>query len=592
MADGANINVKVGVTGADEGAAAISKLEKSLGIFTQTEEQLAAKRAGFLSAAEAEVAEINRESAALDRAEKELKKYQTAQAGAAVAIAKTGKVLKDHAETQNKVTKSGVQMGTGMQNVGYQVQDLAVQIGSGTSAFRAMGQQLPQLLSGFGPVGIAIGTISAVVIPLAGALLNTGESAEEAGRRAGKAAENLKKMQEAQAAIIKTQLDKSWKDFLTALDEQDVVVSRANIALTRRKELLEAINAAQDKLDTAKTAEDLAAVDADPNLSDAEKIARKAAITDKAAARTTEKEIGKVTGAADEAEAEVKRKQEAARVASEKVQAIRDEKEKEDAERKALEKSEKARAIAAKKIEAQQKVVDDGEFKTTALSYLPVLGTNYTFQQQEKQAVQEQALQDLKNKAQGNPKDPARLDALKERAPTTQSEFDARVAEEKAAREAANAAGLDAENKRKIADAVVPKLQETAAVTARQRQSQTNAGIVQVQQKAAQEQQKAAQKAAEEAGRRDIDDRQDKLNKSAGSQGLGLSGKPNATAQDVGKALSDGTNADELQKLGDQVREAKGKNGAALTNFLLQIIDSFNSQAQEIETMKRRMKNQ
>jgi hypothetical protein len=51
-------------------------------------------------------------------------------------------------------------------NVAYQIQDLAVQIAGGTSAFVAFGQQLPQLLGGFGVAGAVIGAVAAVAIPL------------------------------------------------------------------------------------------------------------------------------------------------------------------------------------------------------------------------------------------------------------------------------------------------------------------------------------------------------------------------------------------------------------------------------------------
>lgn len=53
-----------------------------------------------------------------------------------------------------------------IRNVAFQIQDMAVQIAGGTSAFIAMGQQLPQLLGGFGVVGAAIGAIAAIAIPL------------------------------------------------------------------------------------------------------------------------------------------------------------------------------------------------------------------------------------------------------------------------------------------------------------------------------------------------------------------------------------------------------------------------------------------
>lgn len=68
-----------------------------------------------------------------------------------------------------------------LQNFGFQVQDVAVQIAAGTSAAVALGQQLPQLLSGFGTVGVVLGTLAAVTLPLLSyAFFNTGEEAKKA----------------------------------------------------------------------------------------------------------------------------------------------------------------------------------------------------------------------------------------------------------------------------------------------------------------------------------------------------------------------------------------------------------------------------
>ena len=69
----------------------------------------------------------------------------------------------------------------GLQNIGFQVQDFAVQVGAGTSASQALAQQLPQLLSGFGMLGIALGTASAILIPLASVIFSTGETAKTSG---------------------------------------------------------------------------------------------------------------------------------------------------------------------------------------------------------------------------------------------------------------------------------------------------------------------------------------------------------------------------------------------------------------------------
>jgi outer membrane murein-binding lipoprotein Lpp len=54
-----------------------------------------------------------------------------------------------------------------LRNVGYQVQDFSVQVAAGTSASQALAQQLPQLLSGFGTMGVVLGAVAAVGIPVA-----------------------------------------------------------------------------------------------------------------------------------------------------------------------------------------------------------------------------------------------------------------------------------------------------------------------------------------------------------------------------------------------------------------------------------------
>lgn len=66
-----------------------------------------------------------------------------------------------------------------IQNVSYQLQDVFVQIAGGTSATRALSQQLPQLLGGFGALGAIIGTVSAVAIPLASHFLNLGDGTDK-----------------------------------------------------------------------------------------------------------------------------------------------------------------------------------------------------------------------------------------------------------------------------------------------------------------------------------------------------------------------------------------------------------------------------
>jgi hypothetical protein len=70
--------------------------------------------------------------------------------------------------------------GGGIQNVAFQIGDFATQVGAGTSASVALGQQLPQLLGGFGALGAVMGAVAAVGIPLAASFIDMGDEADNA----------------------------------------------------------------------------------------------------------------------------------------------------------------------------------------------------------------------------------------------------------------------------------------------------------------------------------------------------------------------------------------------------------------------------
>lgn len=66
--------------------------------------------------------------------------------------------------------------GQSIQMVGYQVQDMAVQLAAGQSAMVVFAQQGSQIASAFGPMGAVIGTIAAVSLPLIGAAFMSASS--------------------------------------------------------------------------------------------------------------------------------------------------------------------------------------------------------------------------------------------------------------------------------------------------------------------------------------------------------------------------------------------------------------------------------
>lgn len=91
------------------------------------------------------------------------------------ANARVGRLAGGMVRTGNR----GAGLQNQFRNLGFQINDFAVQVGAGTRASVALGQQLPQLLQGFGGLGIALSVIAAVGIPVVSALrgMNTeGES--------------------------------------------------------------------------------------------------------------------------------------------------------------------------------------------------------------------------------------------------------------------------------------------------------------------------------------------------------------------------------------------------------------------------------
>lgn len=67
-------------------------------------------------------------------------------------------------ERSNKAANDSYRgLGGGIRNASYQITDFMVQVQGGTSVIRAMSQQLPQLLAGFGMIGVVVGMATTAV---------------------------------------------------------------------------------------------------------------------------------------------------------------------------------------------------------------------------------------------------------------------------------------------------------------------------------------------------------------------------------------------------------------------------------------------
>lgn len=136
--------------------------------------------------------------------------------------------LKVVGDTARSVGRSGSE---GFRNLGFQVQDFAVQVGAGTSATQSFAQQFPQLASGFGPLGIAIGTAAAVMVPLVSTLLNAEEGASKFSE-AMKEAEGSSGALSKAVAAAKMPLVEMTKLYGESADEVERL-NRATLAMTK-----------------------------------------------------------------------------------------------------------------------------------------------------------------------------------------------------------------------------------------------------------------------------------------------------------------------------------------------------------------------
>lgn len=117
-----------------------------------------------------------------------------------------------------------------IQNTSFQIQDIAVQIGGGTSALRAFSQQLPQLLSGFGMFGAVAGTVAAVGLSLAGSLMGSRKEAISVDEAIKKLNETMGRAKEATELLDLSQEDLA-KRFGSVAMGIEVILGQAGDAM-------------------------------------------------------------------------------------------------------------------------------------------------------------------------------------------------------------------------------------------------------------------------------------------------------------------------------------------------------------------------
>lgn len=116
------------------------------------------------------------------------------------SAAQTAANLNRMTQTADRAGAAAGKFGGSLQQVGFQVGDFATQVGAGTSATQALGQQLPQLLGAFGTFGALAGAAAAIMIPLGSALIKTAFDSETLEERMKALSSSTDAMQEAAKA--------------------------------------------------------------------------------------------------------------------------------------------------------------------------------------------------------------------------------------------------------------------------------------------------------------------------------------------------------------------------------------------------------
>lgn len=202
--------------------------------------------------------------------------------------------VKELAQESGKASQSTGMLGQKATQVGYQVQDLAVQIQGGTSALTAFAQQGSQLLGIFGPGGALAGALLAVGAMAAQIFMRVREGGDDSAESIEELTEQAKKLAEELGNAAEARAIESVRQWIDSLTDEEAAVERVNAALDRNLKLMQERRRRQAEEESAQDALDLATIDADPNMSEEEKIRARAMISQRAAGRRTASRIAEI----------------------------------------------------------------------------------------------------------------------------------------------------------------------------------------------------------------------------------------------------------------------------------------------------------
>lgn len=194
------------------------------------------------------------------------KRAQSSVTGVGTAAKTAAPRINTASTAANGASKSMGLMRSRVQQVGFQVQDFAVQLQGGTSAFVAFGQQGSQLAGAFGPGGAIIGAFIAIGSIIGGVfaaqMANAGNAVEDLIDKIRDGTEELDKLGEAQKRVFRREQLILIADTAAKVQSYEEKIADAEATLGRFQNATAGMGVSQFLLDreiekSTKTLDDL-----------------------------------------------------------------------------------------------------------------------------------------------------------------------------------------------------------------------------------------------------------------------------------------------------------------------------------------------
>jgi hypothetical protein len=187
----------------------------------------------------------------LKEADKDIDQMKASATSAGVAVDDMGKKVENSAKkiggSAQQINKAGEAMGKtrgAAQNLGWQLQDVAIQAQMGTSAFTIFSQQGSQLVSTFNPLlGAVIAVGGAIAGVLFTSLMATGKAVEEMADRTESLVKRMDDLNAAQKEVVK-------QSMRFVIDDQKKSIEELNEVIADGQKEVDALRAGHGKLVT------------------------------------------------------------------------------------------------------------------------------------------------------------------------------------------------------------------------------------------------------------------------------------------------------------------------------------------------------